>query len=68
MLEVHPKNICTVINITKYVHRSVITSWKVLDVVLHNPYIIEGTSSRKKSQVGLVSPFYVALEALSSLL
>ena len=39
MLEVHPKNICTaVINIMKYVHRSVITSWKVLDVVLHNPY------------------------------
>ena len=68
MLEVHPKNISTVKNIMKYVHRSVITSWKVLDVVLQNPYnIIEGRLKEKSSKWVLVSPFYIALEALPSL-
>ena len=46
----------------------VITSWKVLDVVLHNPYNkIEGRLREKSPKWILVSRFYIVLEALTSL-
>ena len=66
MLEVHPKNICTVINIMKYVHRCNTLLGKFWMSSYTTP-IIEGRLKEKSPKWILVSRFYIALEALTSL-